>query len=79
MYFKFDLPVYEMSSMRSWLPYNSLNSVIYQDLSSFQAYMEVFSLSINVHAQNIGTQNICEESLRVSFDTGIVKKLKKFQ
>ena len=35
-----------------------------------------FSLPINVHAQNIGTQ---EHLLRKSFDTGIVKKVRQFQ
>ena len=42
MHLKFDSSVYEMSCVRCWLPSNSLNSVIYQDLSSFQVYIGLF-------------------------------------
>ena len=38
-----------------------------------------FSLSINVHAQNIGTQKSLLRKSEESFDTGIVKKFRKFQ
>jgi len=42
MYVKFDLSVYNVPCMWCWLHSNSLNPVIYQDLSSFQGYTELF-------------------------------------
>ena len=38
-----------------------------------------FSLSFNVHAQNIGTQKFLLGKSKERFDTGIVKKLRTFQ
>ena len=38
-----------------------------------------FSLSINVHEQNIGTQEFLLRKSYEGFDIGIVKKLRKFQ
>ena len=38
-----------------------------------------FSLSVHEHAQNIETQIFLLRKSRESFDTGIVKKLRKFQ
>ena len=38
-----------------------------------------FSLSINMHAQNIGTQKLLLRMCKESFDTGIMKKLRKSQ
>ena len=55
--------MFEISCMRSWLPFISLNSVIYGDLSSFQVYIEL-SLSSNVHVQDIGTEKFCLQSLK---------------
>ena len=40
---------------------------------------EVFSLSSNVHAQNIGTKKLLLMKPNESFDTGILNTLKKVQ
>ena len=46
MYRKFDLSVYKMSCMLCRLLFDSLTSVIYEDLSSLQVNMELFHFSL---------------------------------
>ena len=73
MYLKFDFSGYEMSCMRCWLPPNSINSVIYQDLSSFHVHIELSHLSsFQVYIES-RKKIVVRKSLE-SFDTGIVKK-----
>ena len=75
LYLKLDLSVYKMSCMRCWLPSNSFNSVIYQNLSSFQVYIELFPFSINAHARNIEAQKFLQRKFLESFDCEKVKEL----
>ena len=65
MYLKFDLSLYKMSCTLCY--------------HHFKYTWSTFSLSIDVHAQNIGNQTYLLRKSRESFDTGIVKKFRRFE
>ena len=66
MYSKFDLSMYKMSCMRCWLPSNSLNTVIYQDLSSFQVQIELSHFPLMMWNSKIFTKEVFGKKLILS-------------
>ena len=72
MYLKFDFSGYEMSCMRCWLPPNSINSVIYQDLSSFQVYVELFHVPIEL--SHLSSFQVHIESRKKIFGKKVFRK-----
>ena len=55
-----------------------LNSVIHQDLSSVQVYIELFLFPLMCLRKTLGFTNFCLESLKNAFNTEIVKNVRKY-
>ena len=64
MYLKVDLSEYKMSCILCLLPSSSLTSVIYQDLSSFQVYIELFHFPLVSMRKTLKLKKFCQESFQ---------------
>ena len=64
MYSKLDLSVPKLLNMLFWLSSNSLNSVIYQDLSSFQVNMELSRFPLTYTNKTSEVKNFAKKVLR---------------
>ena len=51
--------MYEMSCMQCWLLSNSMNSVMYQDSSSFQVFIEFFHFQLMCMRKTSELKSLC--------------------
>ena len=65
--------------MQCSLSFSSISYGIDYKLLLFQVYIQLIALSFNGHAQNIRNKKILIRTYEESFDTEIMKKLRKFQ